>query len=116
MHKYGLDPCAHFPDLAWFSYHYLRWILQVIGSKCTGIMIYRYNTLFNLYSFTFGLVHWRFPWCSTFLSGKVSHKDVKDSSSWLFRLYYGNRMFMAFCCVSCEVIGLCFAFVSWYDS
>ncbi|XP_057517827.1 CDP-diacylglycerol--inositol 3-phosphatidyltransferase 1-like isoform X1 [Amaranthus tricolor] len=47
--------------------------------------------------------HW-FQMYSTFLSGKVSHKDVKDSSSWLFRLYYGNRMFMAFCCVSCEVL------------
>ncbi|CAO2825835.1 unnamed protein product [Amaranthus hypochondriacus] len=47
--------------------------------------------------------HW-FQMYSTFLSGKASHKDVKDSSSWLFRLYYGNRMFMAFCCVSCEVL------------
>lgn len=42
---------------------------------------------------------------STFLSGKASHKDVNDSTSWLFRLYYGNRMFMGYCCVSCEVIG-----------
>ncbi|KAK6781616.1 hypothetical protein RDI58_019412 [Solanum bulbocastanum] len=41
---------------------------------------------------------------STFLVGKTSHKDVKDSSSWLFRLYYGNRMFMGYCCVSCEVL------------
>lgn len=41
--------------------------------------------------------------CSTFLTGKASHKDVKDSSNWLFRAYYGNRMFMAYCCVSCEV-------------
>ncbi|CAH2075827.1 unnamed protein product [Thlaspi arvense] len=40
----------------------------------------------------------------TFLSGKTSHKDVKDSTSWLFRLYYGNRMFMCYCCVSCEVV------------
>lgn len=47
--------------------------------------------------------HW-FQMYSTFLTGKTSHKDVKDSSSWLFRLYYGNRMFMAFCCVSCEVL------------
>lgn len=36
--------------------------------------------------------------------GKTSHKDVKDSTNWLFRAYYGNRMFMAYCCVSCEVI------------
>ncbi|XP_021286126.1 CDP-diacylglycerol--inositol 3-phosphatidyltransferase 1 isoform X2 [Herrania umbratica] len=41
---------------------------------------------------------------STFLVGKASHKDVKDSSSWLFKLYYGNRMFMGFCCVACEVL------------
>ncbi|KAL5561208.1 hypothetical protein UlMin_030955 [Ulmus minor] len=47
--------------------------------------------------------HWMQMY-STFLSGKVSHKDVKDSTSWLFRLYYGNRMFMAYCCVACEVL------------
>ncbi|EOA35781.1 hypothetical protein CARUB_v10021013mg [Capsella rubella] len=41
---------------------------------------------------------------STFLAGKSSHKDVKDSTSWLFRLYYGNRIFMCYCCVSCEVL------------
>nr|GMD40512.1 probable CDP-diacylglycerol--inositol 3-phosphatidyltransferase 2 [Ipomoea batatas] len=41
---------------------------------------------------------------SSFLAGKTSHKDVKDSSSWLFRTYYGNRKFMAYCCVSCEVL------------
>lgn len=39
--------------------------------------------------------------------GKSSHKDVKDSSSWLFRLYYRNRKFMGYCCVSCEVIVVC---------
>ena len=42
--------------------------------------------------------------CSTFLLGKASHKDVKDSTNWLFKAYYGNRMFMAYCCVACEVI------------
>ncbi|XP_047311603.1 probable CDP-diacylglycerol--inositol 3-phosphatidyltransferase 2 [Impatiens glandulifera] len=47
--------------------------------------------------------HW-LQMYSTFLAGKASHKDVKDSSSWLFRLYYGNRMFMGYCCVACEVI------------
>uniref|UniRef100_K7LSU8 CDP-diacylglycerol--inositol 3-phosphatidyltransferase n=1 Tax=Glycine max TaxID=3847 RepID=K7LSU8_SOYBN len=49
--------------------------------------------------------HW-LQMYSTFLTGKTSHKDVKDSSSWLFRAYYGNRMFMAYCCVSCEVLYL----------
>ena len=42
--------------------------------------------------------------CSTFLTGKTSHKDVKDSTNWLFKAYYGNRMFMGYCCVACEVI------------
>lgn len=45
-----------------------------------------------------------FYYLSTFLIGKASHKDVKDSTSWLFKAYYGNRTFMAYCCVSCEVI------------
>ncbi|XP_042424017.1 probable CDP-diacylglycerol--inositol 3-phosphatidyltransferase 2 [Zingiber officinale] len=47
--------------------------------------------------------HW-LQMYSSFLSGKTSHKDVKDSSSWLFKLYYRNRMFMAFCCVGSEVL------------
>ncbi|KAL8543756.1 hypothetical protein ACS0TY_004353 [Phlomoides rotata] len=47
--------------------------------------------------------HW-LQMYSTFLVGKSSHKDVKDSSSWLFRLYYGNHKFMGYCCVSCEVL------------
>ncbi|CAA2993934.1 probable CDP-diacylglycerol--inositol 3-phosphatidyltransferase 2 [Olea europaea var. sylvestris] len=47
--------------------------------------------------------HW-LQMYSSFLVGKTSHKDVKDSSSWLFRAYYGNRKFMGYCCVSCEVL------------
>ncbi|XP_073141157.1 CDP-diacylglycerol--inositol 3-phosphatidyltransferase 1 [Henckelia pumila] len=47
--------------------------------------------------------HW-LQMYSTFLVGKISHKDVKDSSNWLFKLYYGNRKFMCYCCVSCEVL------------
>ncbi|GFS36562.1 phosphatidylinositol synthase 1 [Actinidia rufa] len=47
--------------------------------------------------------HW-LQMYSTFLVGKVSHKDVKDSSNWLFKAYYGNRMFMGYCCVACEVV------------
>ncbi|KAK3412708.1 hypothetical protein EUGRSUZ_I01421 [Eucalyptus grandis] len=46
--------------------------------------------------------HW-LQMYSTFLTGKVSHKDVKDSTNWLFKAYYGNRMFMAFCCVACAL-------------
>lgn len=47
--------------------------------------------------------HW-LQMYSTFLSGKASHKDVKDSTNWLFKAYYGNRFFMAYCCVSSEVL------------
>ncbi|XP_059631826.1 CDP-diacylglycerol--inositol 3-phosphatidyltransferase 1-like [Cornus florida] len=47
--------------------------------------------------------HW-LQMYSTFLVGKASHKDVKDSTSWLFKAYYGNRMFMGYCCVACEVL------------
>ncbi|XP_010275058.1 PREDICTED: probable CDP-diacylglycerol--inositol 3-phosphatidyltransferase 2 [Nelumbo nucifera] len=47
--------------------------------------------------------HWMQMY-STFLSGKASHKDVKDSTNWLFKAYYGSRPFMAYCCVSCEVL------------
>ncbi|KAG9148158.1 hypothetical protein Leryth_014076 [Lithospermum erythrorhizon] len=55
--------------------------------------------------------HW-LQMYSTFLVGKVSHKDVKDSSSWLFRLYYGNRIFMCYCCVSCEVLYILLFFLA----
>ncbi|OWM83961.1 hypothetical protein CDL15_Pgr004392 [Punica granatum] len=47
--------------------------------------------------------HW-LQMYSTFLLGKGSHKDVKDSTNWLFRAYYGNRKFMGYCCVACEVL------------
>ncbi|KAG5521295.1 hypothetical protein RHGRI_033747 [Rhododendron griersonianum] len=47
--------------------------------------------------------HW-FQMYSTFLAGKASHKDVKDSTNWLFKAYYGNRMFMGYCCVACELL------------
>nr|CAB3471127.1 unnamed protein product [Digitaria exilis] len=46
--------------------------------------------------------HW-FQMYRSFLS-KTSHKDVKHTGNWLLKLYYGYRPFMAFCCVSCEVL------------
>ncbi|KAL9415483.1 hypothetical protein AB3S75_043722 [Citrus x aurantiifolia] len=49
--------------------------------------------------------HW-LQMYSTFLTGKTSHKDVKDSTNWLFKAYYGNRIFMGYCCVACEVLYL----------
>ncbi|KAH9679192.1 CDP-diacylglycerol--inositol 3-phosphatidyltransferase 1 [Citrus sinensis] len=49
--------------------------------------------------------HW-LQMYSTFLTGKTNHKDVKDSTNWLFKAYYGNRMFMGYCCVACEVLYL----------
>ncbi|XP_058094367.1 CDP-diacylglycerol--inositol 3-phosphatidyltransferase 1-like isoform X2 [Magnolia sinica] len=47
--------------------------------------------------------HW-LQMYSTFLSGKASHKDVKDSTNWLLKAYYGNRLFMCYCCVASEVL------------
>lgn len=47
--------------------------------------------------------HW-LQMYSSFLSGKTSHKDVRDESNWLLKAYYGYRPFMAFCCVACEVL------------
>ncbi|KAF6170353.1 hypothetical protein GIB67_043043 [Kingdonia uniflora] len=46
--------------------------------------------------------HW-LQMYSTFLSGKASHKDVKDSTNWLFKAYYENCLFMAYCCVASEM-------------
>ncbi|PRQ30314.1 putative CDP-diacylglycerol--inositol 3-phosphatidyltransferase [Rosa chinensis] len=45
--------------------------------------------------------HWMQMY-STFLLGKGSYKDVKDITNWL--CFKGNQMFMAYCCVACEVI------------
>ncbi|KAJ8633968.1 hypothetical protein MRB53_027304 [Persea americana] len=47
--------------------------------------------------------HW-LQMYSTFLAGKASHKDVKDSTNWLLKAYYGNRLFMCYCCVASEVL------------
>ncbi|KAK8479979.1 hypothetical protein V6N12_019816 [Hibiscus sabdariffa] len=55
--------------------------------------------------------HW-LQMYSSFLVGKASHKDVKDSSNWLFKLYYGNRMFMGYCCVACEVLYIALFLIS----
>eukprot|EP01023_Acetabularia_acetabulum_P066290 TRINITY_DN8936_c0_g1_i10.p1 TRINITY_DN8936_c0_g1~~TRINITY_DN8936_c0_g1_i10.p1 ORF type:complete len:172 (+),score=5.53 TRINITY_DN8936_c0_g1_i10:75-590(+) len=48
--------------------------------------------------------HWTQMY-STLLVGKASHKDSEDQG-WLMRLYYNNRVFMGYCCVSCEVVYL----------
>lgn len=48
--------------------------------------------------------HW-FQMYSTLLSGSSTHKDI-TSRSWLVRAYYKSRIFMGFCCVSCEVLYL----------
>ncbi|PPS14691.1 hypothetical protein GOBAR_AA05898 [Gossypium barbadense] len=55
--------------------------------------------------------HW-LQMYSSFLVGKASHKDVRDSSNWLFKLYYGNRMFMGYCCVACEVLYIALFLIS----
>lgn len=43
---------------------------------------------------------------SAFKAGKSSHKDAKYSTNQLSTTYYGNRMFMAYFCISCEVLYL----------
>lgn len=48
--------------------------------------------------------HW-FQTHSTVAAGAATHKDV-NSSSWLVRSYYQHRLFMGYCCVSCEVLYL----------
>jgi CDP-diacylglycerol--inositol 3-phosphatidyltransferase len=40
--------------------------------------------------------------------GKRGHKDMRESRFRLLRLYYANRIFMGVCCVSTEVLYLCF--------
>ncbi|KAL3684216.1 hypothetical protein R1sor_002238 [Riccia sorocarpa] len=47
--------------------------------------------------------HW-LQMYSTFLASKTSHKDMADSKSWILRLYYQQRIFMGYCCISCEVL------------
>ncbi|PIA50911.1 hypothetical protein AQUCO_01100018v1 [Aquilegia coerulea] len=59
--------------------------------------------------------HW-LQMYSTFLSGKVSHKDVKDSTNWLFKAYYGNRLFMAYCCVASEVLYIILFLIAEHQS
>ncbi|XP_072961691.1 probable CDP-diacylglycerol--inositol 3-phosphatidyltransferase 2 isoform X2 [Typha angustifolia] len=53
---------------------------------------------------------------SSFLSGKTSHKDVKDKSNWLLKAYYGHRPFMAFCCVGSEVLYIILYFIADKES
>ncbi|KXZ41301.1 hypothetical protein GPECTOR_568g603 [Gonium pectorale] len=48
--------------------------------------------------------HW-FQMYASLAVGATTHKDVK-SKSWLVRTYYANRLFMGYCCVSCEVLYL----------
>ncbi|KAK9682206.1 hypothetical protein RND81_10G057800 [Saponaria officinalis] len=84
----------------------LDMVTDGISTACLSVLlsqIYRPGLIFLSLLALDIASHW-FQMYSTFLSGKASHKDVNDSSSWLFRAYYGNRMFMAFCCVSCEVL------------
>lgn len=93
--------------LVCFSCLCLRQILQAIGCKCIGNILIL-SSLFSPHriysSIDFQISVSTIFYCSTFLVGKTSHKDVKDSSNWLFKAYYGNRIFMGYCCVSCEVI------------
>lgn len=49
--------------------------------------------------------HW-FQMYASLVCGEVSHKDAKSKNP-IISLYYRNRIFMGFCCVSCEVLYLC---------
>ena len=40
------------------------------------------------------------------MSGKTSHKDVKNTGNWLLKVYYEYRPFMAFCCVLVRYVQL----------
>ncbi|PIN04557.1 Phosphatidylinositol synthase [Handroanthus impetiginosus] len=84
----------------------LDMVTDRISTACLLVIlsqVYRPGIIFlSLLALDIGS-HW-LQMYSSFLAGKSSHKDVKDSSSWLFKLYYGNRKFMAYCCISCEVL------------
>ncbi|KAL6514506.1 hypothetical protein OROGR_020085 [Orobanche gracilis] len=84
---------------------FLTWLLTVSTACLLVILsqVYRPGFIFLSLLALDIASHW-LQMYSSFLVGKTSHKDVKDSTSWLFRLYYGNRKFMGYCCVSCEVL------------
>jgi hypothetical protein len=44
-----------------------------------------------------------------FQPGETSTACVQEANArhWLIRAYYSNRIFMGFCCISCEVLYLC---------
>ncbi|KAG6386394.1 hypothetical protein SASPL_155293 [Salvia splendens] len=81
-------------------------VVRLISTTCLLVVlsqVYRLGLIFLSLLALDIACHW-LQMYSTFLVGKSSHKDVKDSSSWLFKLYYRNRKFMGYCCVSCEVL------------
>ncbi|XP_050378609.1 CDP-diacylglycerol--inositol 3-phosphatidyltransferase 1 [Argentina anserina] len=84
----------------------LDMVTDRISTACLLVIlsqVYRPGLIFlSLLALDIGS-HW-LQMYSTFLLGKASHKDVKDSTNWLFKAYYGNRMIMAYCCVACEVL------------
>lgn len=73
--------------------------LRLIALMCKAFVL-KENWSFFFLSHLVRLLSFRGG--STFLSSKTSHKDVKDSTSWLLRAYYGHRLFMGYCCVGSE--------------
>lgn len=55
--------------------------------------------------------HW-FQMYATLLAGNATHKDT-SSRSWWVRTYYQHRLFMGYCCISCEALYLCLYTISW---
>ncbi|XP_059630236.1 probable CDP-diacylglycerol--inositol 3-phosphatidyltransferase 2 [Cornus florida] len=84
----------------------LDMVTDRISTTCLLVIlsqVYRPGSVFlSLLALDIGS-HW-LQMYSSFLVGKFSHKDVKDSTNWLFKAYYGNRMFMGYCCIACEVL------------
>ncbi|CAG9461165.1 unnamed protein product [Pedinophyceae sp. YPF-701] len=56
--------------------------------------------------------HW-FQMYATLSAGATTHKDTSKASSLLVRLYYRYRLFMGYCCVSCEVLYLALYLLQW---
>ncbi|KAG6779666.1 hypothetical protein POTOM_016060 [Populus tomentosa] len=114
-----------------FSNKWLFCALYFISFVCDGVdgwcarkfnQVSTFGAVLDMVTDRYFLFHIRyipnlnFSCSFTFLLGKVSHKDVKDSTNWLFKAYYGNRMFMAYCCVACEVLYITLFLLAKNDS
>ncbi|KAL4190894.1 hypothetical protein AMTRI_Chr07g78090 [Amborella trichopoda] len=97
----------------------LDMVTDRVSTACLLVVLsHFYRSCFGFFLFLLALdiaSHW-LQMYSTFLSSKVSHKDVKDSTSWLLRAYYGHRLFMGYCCVGSEVLYIVLFLLSTNES